>query len=161
MQAVLDSHNSPGSVCCSQSDLDLSLKAALCSGSFRPSNMQRAVLALISPASSLGSRMRKLCTKYQFVISPITVGVDHAEEVLGVVMLHFFTHSERHRLRVGWRAGGVGSPASVERRRADPDRWASNCWDLVRRTLVRCSRVNTASQIQQRFQQQNHSQPLS
>ena len=120
MTAVSDSHTNPGPVRCSQSDLDLSLEAALCSGSFRPSAVQRAVLALIAPTSALGRRMRKLCTKYKFVISPITVGAERAEEVLGVVMLHFFTHSERHRLRVEW--GGMCSPASVEQRQADPDR---------------------------------------
>ena len=117
----------------SQADLDAGMEAALCKGDYKPSPLQQCVNSLIGSTSCLGRRMRVLCEKYHFVVALITVNASNEDCVLGVFMLHFFTHNERHRLRIEW--GGMRSPARAQLRKSDPGRWANNCWDLVRRTL--------------------------
>ena len=91
----------------SQADLDAGMEAALCKGDYKASTLQQSVNSLIGSTSCLGRRMRVLCERYHFVIAPITVNASNEDCVLGVFMLHFFTHNERHRLRIEW--GGMRS----------------------------------------------------
>ena len=126
-----DSHLGPGT--CHQPGLDASLSEALHAGKYQPPLLQHTINDIIGPTASLGRRMRVFCERYNITIGPITVGVERAEHVRGVFVLHVFTHSLRGLLRTEW--GGLRTLALKEKRESDPGRWASNCWDLVRRTL--------------------------